>query len=507
MEYDLTKQLCTFLDAHMMLPLIDFLKSRSIYPEDQVNKAKVDIIEQTGRFEDAIQFFESIGRDTTEINQRKVKTTQEITDLTKECEVILQYIESKKQPEQAHKTESAVGGEEVTTSQVTSTTASATLATTPSTVISMSTNISVLYDKVTANLLQSLYKLAKLTFEQGKYKQAKDLLEVFVLLNPGSDKHLSALWGMLESDILSGNWVGAVGGIASLKQQIDVHGTPVDQLYQRAWLVHRSLFIYFNYQENKSLLFELFLDEKYLIAIQTACPHILRYLAVAIINNKRRQQSMLFQRNLNTLVRIIEQEAYTYRDPVTLFIHNLYVKFNFEEAQNQLSQAEKVLANDYFLASGLEDFMENARVCIFETYCNIHENIDIDMLSKNLGISENPEKCERWIVEAIRQARFNAKIDSANNQIKMFSQHNNSYRQVINKTKPLFNLGIEIVVGINDSKSQQSRKLDQNNRQNKNRQNRQSNQNNQTNQSNQSNQSNQNNQTNQTNQPTVAATN
>eukprot|EP01133_Synstelium_polycarpum_P012469 gene12469-14628_t len=148
-----------------------------------------------------------------------------------------------------------------------------------------------------------------------------------------------------------------------------------------------------------------------------------------------------------------------------MFISSLYVRFNFEEAQQHLSQCEKVLGQDFFLVTCLSEFMESARACIFETYCNIHENIDIDMLCNNLGIK--PENSEKWIVEAIRNARFVAKIDSANNQIKMFSQHTNAYRQVMDKTKGLFNRSIEILVGINDSRSQQARKTDQANRQNK----------------------------------------
>ena len=50
---------------------------------------------------------------------------------------------------------------------------------------------------------------------------------------------------------------------------------------------------------------------RYLNAIQTNSQHLLRYLAAAVIVNKRRRNVM------KDLVKIIEQESYEYRDPIT----------------------------------------------------------------------------------------------------------------------------------------------------------------------------------------------
>ncbi|KAF2072523.1 hypothetical protein CYY_006166 [Polysphondylium violaceum] len=468
MEYDLTKQICSYLDSHMMLPLIEFLKETSQYPEDQINNAKADILDQTGCCDFAINVYEALGRDTSNLKQKKEKLENELDKLSKDCEYITQFIEMKKQyreqKEQQHQQHqqqqqaATASGEE----QPTTTPAVAPVAPT--------ITLGQVAEKTTPETLDSLYRLAKLSFEVGKYSASRDYLEVFSLLTPyNKEKKLSASWGILESDILSLNWTSAIGDIKPLQDQIDSNGLPVDQLYQRAWLIHRALFVFFlSGQENKSMFVDLLLDDKYLNAVQTTCPYILRYLAVAIITNKKKLQSNLFQRQLNVLVRVIEQEGYVYSDPILSFISSNYVKFNFEEAQTQLSLCEKIIANDYFLRGALEEFIESSRTCIFETYCNIHENIDIDMLCKSLRIPS--ESSEKWIVEAIRNARFTAKIDSANNQIKMFSQHNNSYRQVMDKTKQLFNRGIEIVVGINESRTQLKKTGDRNkNRQNNNR--------------------------------------
>ena len=76
---------------------------------------------------------------------------------------------------------------------------------------------------------------------------------------------------------------------------------------------------------------------------------------------------------LKDLVRVIQQESYTYRDPITEFIECLYVHFDFDRAQEKLRECETVLANDFFLVACLEDFIENARLFIFETFCRIHQ--------------------------------------------------------------------------------------------------------------------------------------
>lgn len=63
-------------------------------------------------------------------------------------------------------------------------------------------------------------------------------------------------------------------------------------------------------------------------AIQTSCPHILRYLATAIITTRKQH------RRLKDLVRVIRTEKY--RDPIIELLECLYVKFDFDEAQTKV---------------------------------------------------------------------------------------------------------------------------------------------------------------------------
>jgi translation initiation factor 3 subunit E len=57
------------------------------------------------------------------------------------------------------------------------------------------------------------------------------------------------------------------------------------------------------------------------------------------------------------------------------------------------------------------------------------------MLSEKLSLSG--EEGERWIVNLIRNARLDAKIDSAQDQVILGGQAPSAYQQLIDKTKGL----------------------------------------------------------------------
>jgi translation initiation factor 3 subunit E len=76
---------------------------------------------------------------------------------------------------------------------------------------------------------------------------------------------------------------------------------------------------------------------RYLNAIQTNAPHLLRYLATAVVVNKRRRNM------LKELIKVIQQEQNSYKDPITEFLECLYVNYDFDGAQHKLHQCEQVI--------------------------------------------------------------------------------------------------------------------------------------------------------------------
>ena len=144
-----------------------------------------------------------------------------------------------------------------------------------------------------------------------------------------------------------------------------------------------SLFVYFNHPAGRTLLLETFLAPAYLNTIQFATPWVLRYLAVSAVLSRRAQAGCpgapvisRVRHAIREVVKVVQLEEYQYSDPVTKFLKELYVEFDFEAAQHQLQLAERVVGNDFFL-SEFREFLDNARYLISEAYCRVHQRNDI----------------------------------------------------------------------------------------------------------------------------------
>lgn len=46
-KYDLTAVLAKNLDKHLVFPLLEFLSMKEIYPETDIEKAKIELVEKT----------------------------------------------------------------------------------------------------------------------------------------------------------------------------------------------------------------------------------------------------------------------------------------------------------------------------------------------------------------------------------------------------------------------------------------------------------------------------
>ncbi|KAK1795000.1 hypothetical protein P4O66_010191, partial [Electrophorus voltai] len=170
---------------------------------------------------------------------------------------------------------------------------------------------------------------------------------------PATDRNaLNSLWGKLASEILMQNWESATEDLTRLRETIDNNIWHHDSCKQEGL---------------RSPLW-------YLDAILAMCPHILPYLTTAVITNKDVRKC---RQVLKDLLRVIQQESYTYKDPITEFVECLHVNFYFDGAQKKLRECESVLLNDFSLVVCLEDFIENVHLFIFETFCRIHQCISI----------------------------------------------------------------------------------------------------------------------------------
>jgi len=403
--YDLTPVIGQYLDRHLVFPLLEFLDiKKDIYSEDDLLKAKLDLLDKTNMVDFAMDIFKKLHKTDevpAEMKERREKVVATLKELQGLCSPILKVMENQGLVKQLRQ-------EKLFTQQY------------------LEEN-----HGVTPESVDALYRFAKFQFECGNYSGAADFLSTFKTLSNDQEKGVSAMWGRFAAQILMQEWEDALKDLNALRDWIDHQNniSPLKLLQQRTWLIHWSLFVYFNHPTGRNGIIDLFLNERYLNAIQTTCPHILRYLTTAVITNKRRRNVV------KDLVKVLQQESYTYKDPITEFLEALHVNFDFDGAQQKLRECEKVLMNDFFLVACRDEFIENARLFIFETFCRIHQCIDISMLGEKLNMDQ--EAAERWIVNLIRNARLDAKIDSKANHVIMGVQTPSVYQKVIEKTKGL----------------------------------------------------------------------
>ncbi|KAI9266919.1 eIF3 subunit 6 N terminal domain-containing protein [Phascolomyces articulosus] len=403
-EYDLTKNMIPFLDRHLVFPLLEFLEVKELYAVDDLLQAKYALFRNSNMADFILDLHKKINNtDQTpkEIADKRQQVLAKMEQLQAEVQKVMQVLEK---PEVI----SVLRQDKVQ-------------------------NLQTLKDNYnfTEETIDILYDFGQFEFDCGSYGGAADMLYHFRVLSTNEERCLSATWGKMAAEILTGNWDVALEELQKLKETIDHKGgiAPLQQLQQRTWLIHWSLFIIFNHPKGRDSIIDMFFAPQYINTIQTSCPWVLRYLAAAVVTSKRRKAQM------KELVKIIEQEAYEYRDPVTEFVEALFVRFDFDDAQKKLKECEKVLANDFFLNDIQEDFMESARQFISETYCRIHQKINIKDMTQTLNL--NQEEGEKWIVNLIRDTRVDAKIDFEENTVIMNTPVTSVYQQVIERTKGL----------------------------------------------------------------------
>lgn len=470
--YDLTPLISPYLDRHMMFPLLEYIDSLisagSIsYNSLDVAQARLELLKPTHMVDYAMDIYREVHGDDAaipgEMEEQKTGVFRQLEELR----------------EGQMKFDELCRNESLRASLVNSNQWNVKSLT------SMATH------DITPETIAAYYKFAKFNFDCGDYQQGRDMLENYISLHAsppkqgkdgggdGADEYgaergsatpgeedrdrtgnpnmyylttidiplLQALWGRLSCEILVEDWEEASVALIAVKSAIESlassHGlAPLEALHQRTWLLHWSLFVFWNDASGKGLesMVELFTSERYLQAVTTHAPHLLRYLTAAVLLCKRRaakkagsNSNAEGRRLLRDLLKVMQQCEYS--DPIVEFVDKLSVKFDFEAAQSQLARCETVLSNDFFLCKQTELFMEEARVFVFENYCRIHHKIDLTTLGEKLAMDR--DRAERWIVDLIRNALLDAKIDSEEGCVVMGTGSTSVYEQVMDKTKEL----------------------------------------------------------------------
>lgn len=500
-KWDLTSSVSPHLDLHMMFPLLEYVDSliaggQISYSLQDVAAARLALLRPTHMVGYAMDIYKELhgsdGKDVEipqEMEDQKARVFEKLEELRTGCRA---FDELWRQDEKR-----------------------------ASLMQSGQWNIEGLKSvEITPEIVETYRQLAKFNYDCGDYQTSRDMLECYLSLftsppqttttttntddmmdenintmnNNANDKKeeksegnplmyyireitpdlLQVLWGRLSCEILLESWENAHVALTAVKTAIETlfstnKMTALEALKQRTWLLHWSLFVFWN-DSAKGLenMVSLFSSERYLQAVTTNAPHLLRYLTAAVLLVKRRvaksssgsssSTSLDARRLIKDLVKIMQHCEYS--DPIVEFVDCLCVKFDFDQAQTKLAECEEVLATDFFLCKQTALFMEEARVFVFENYCRIHHKIDLSALGEKLAMDQ--ARAERWIVDLIRNALLDAKIDSEEKCVVMGGDPQNIYEQVMEKTRDL-NLRSGTLAGnlssmLNEARKEKARK-------------------------------------------------
>ncbi|TYJ12393.1 hypothetical protein E1A91_A11G346600v1 [Gossypium mustelinum] len=328
--YDITPRIGPNLDRHLVFPLLEFLQERQLYPDEQILKAKIELLNKTNMVDYAMDIHKSLYH-TADVPQdmveRRVEVVARLKALEDAAALLVSFLQNPNAVQELRADKQY--------------------------------NLQMLNDRyqIGPDQIEALYQYAKFQFECGNYSGAADYLYQYRALCSNSERSLK----IIDSKSFS---------------------SPLNQVQSRIWLMHWSLFIFFNHDNGRTQIIDLFNQDKYLNAIQTSAPHLLRYLATAFIVNKRRRPQF------KEFIKVIQQDQCSYKDPITEFLACVYVNYEFDGAQKKMKECEEVILNDPFLGKRVEEgnfstvplkdeFLENARLFIFETYCRIHQRIDM----------------------------------------------------------------------------------------------------------------------------------
>lgn len=415
-SYDLTATMAPYLDAHLMLSLLDALKEQNMYDKDVVLRQKIKVIARTNMVElgcDLLSEVKSKDGDEqlkSDLESRALKIHEEFDNETDDIKKVKEFFEDAQ-------TISDIKQANNMTFEY------------------LSTN-----HGITQDLLQNYYLRSKFEYECGQYSSAETMLNQYLSVQqPPSGAWVGALWGRLACHMINSKWDLTHVDFNNIKEIIDNKNIPpVDQIRQRAWLLHWALFVHTNNTDGVDHLADLFFERPYTSTMENLCPWLLRYYTAAVILSPSRRRTMLKE-----ILREISDLSYLYSDPITQFLESLYKEFDFDVAQQKLEECLNLIKQDFFLKNFVDKFLHEARILICEMYCTISKNVDINMLATKLQLTE--EEAEKWMVNMIRFSaagngiQLDAKINGSSKQVLMEINSKSSHQIVVDKTRDLTN--------------------------------------------------------------------
>ena len=220
-RYDLTSELGKHLDRHLVFPLLEFLQMRKVYPEGEILEAKIELLSKTNMIDFAADIYKSLHgakEAPAEMTKRREEVIANLQELQQKAAKVVAFLSNPALVKQLRSDKAY--------------------------------NLALLRDEhgVGAEDVESLFAYAKFQFECGNYSAAAEFLYHYRSLCTNAEKGAAALWGKFAADILRQDWDAAVEDMTRLKDAVEnrAYPNPLAQTRARTWLLHWSLFVFFN---------------------------------------------------------------------------------------------------------------------------------------------------------------------------------------------------------------------------------------------------------------------
>lgn len=262
-KHDLTLQVAPYLDRHLVFPLLEFLQGKQLYPEREIMEGKLELLKHTNMVDFAMDIYKTLN-DTDEVPAdmmaRRAEVVSDLRRLEKEARPIIHFLSDPNNVRTLR--------------------------------LDKALNLRFLEEnyQIGPDQIEALFQFARCQFQCGNYGMSAELLQSYRQLCTSAERSLSALWGRFASNILLQNFEAANDDLSKLKEALDgqTFVPPLLQLQQRTWLMHWALFVFWNHKNGVNTIIDVFLQEdRYLNALQTNAPHLLRYLCAAVVINYR----------------------------------------------------------------------------------------------------------------------------------------------------------------------------------------------------------------------------
>lgn len=396
-KYDLTEKFITYLDRHLINPLLENLEL--IEDAKTVGQAEYELLKDTYMTNYVGELYMKLnpnGKIPDEITNKEKEISAKLEELNKSTKITLDKLVSSEVQDNLKQDKNE--------------------------------NRQFLKSHgIDDAKINELFELGQLQFNRGDYITASDLLNNFKLLSTDQNLLVKATWGRLVCEINNDEWVESKNEMTKLRDVIDnrnFQGSTVDQLKFRTWLIHYALFIYFNSKEaGLSQLVDLFMSSSYLSTVEAACPWILRYISVALL------YSGDFKK-LKELLKAIEVESYEYQDPFTNLLATSFTTFKFEKLNEIINEIKVLVKTDYFISKLDSEKLSNViSEIVLSNVVKIYQGLTVESLQQIVNIDAEQVK---KIVESSESIEL-----SADGFLTLKKENGDLYYQVYEKTKAL----------------------------------------------------------------------